>query len=60
MRLVNGYSASDGRLEICVNKKWGTVCDEKFGSEEANTICGALGYKSSGRQPPVLCMCTPV
>ena len=57
VRLVDGYSESNGRLEMCVNEDWGTVCDEGFGSEEADSTCGVLGYKSSGRQPPVLFAC---
>ena len=56
MRLVDGYSDSNGRFEICVNEKWGTVCDDKFGREEADATCGALGFKNSGRQPSIVCM----
>ena len=52
---MNGYSEYNGRLEMCVNEKWGTICDERFGSEEADATCGALGYKNSGRQP-IVCM----
>ena len=33
----------EGRVEICINDAWGTVCDNQFGSLEASVVCGQLG-----------------
>ena len=45
IRLVNALGVSDpleGRVEICINDAWGTVCDNRFGSSEASVVCGQL------------------
>lgn len=44
VRLVNGSSPKEGRLEVLYNATWGTVCDDYWGPEEANAICSMLGY----------------
>ena len=31
------------------NGQWGTVCDDDFGSREANTACRAMGYTGAKR-----------
>ena len=42
-RLVNGENVQEGRLEICINNAWGTVCQRGFSSDEANVVCRDLG-----------------
>ena len=46
VRLVGGGSVNQGRVEICVNNSWGTVCDDYFGINDARVICHQLGYPS--------------
>ena len=43
VRLVNGPSMWQGRVEIYHNGVWGTVCDDFFGREEAEVICRQMG-----------------
>ena len=43
LRLVGGADNSQGRLEICINNAWGTVCREGFGLADAKVVCGQLG-----------------
>ena len=35
---------TEGRVEILCNGRWGTVCDDALGKEEARTMCRQLGY----------------
>ncbi|XP_052061902.1 neurotrypsin-like [Mytilus californianus] len=47
VRLVNGPSPSRGRVEIMYRGQWGTICDDRFGQEEAVVVCRMLGYHNS-------------
>ena len=46
MRLVGGSHSSEGRLEVHHDGRWGTVCDDEFGGDDATSICRILGYTS--------------
>ena len=45
LRLINGSSTNQGRLEICLNFVWGTVCYYYFGTYDAKVACRQLGYE---------------
>ena len=44
VRLVNGTTTNQGRVEVCVGQTWGTVCDHGFYSSDARVVCRQLGY----------------
>ena len=44
IRLQEGDFVNQGRVEVYCNGQWGTICDNGFGSDDANTICKQLGY----------------
>lgn len=52
LQLVNGTlntSVSSGRLEICLNRAWGTVCGVQFGYTDAEVACRQLeGFYAEG------------
>ena len=43
LRLIGGTNPAEGRVEICINNAWGTVCDNGFTKEEAVVVCRQLG-----------------
>lgn len=49
IRLVNGTTILEGRVEICLNNAWGTVCDSTFSEDEANVICNQTGFRYNGK-----------
>ena len=48
VRLVGGTNEREGRVEVCNNNAWGTVCDDAFGATDAGVVCRQLGYSSTG------------
>ena len=50
LRLEGGSVANEGRVEICMNNVWGTVCDESWGNTDATVVCQELGYPTEGQK----------
>ena len=48
IRLRDGRTATDGRVEVCIKGYWGSVCDDRWDSRDAQVVCRQLNF--DGRQ----------
>ena len=44
VRLVGGSMENEGRVEICFNNQFGTICDDAWDRRDAAVICNQLGF----------------
>ena len=48
VRLDGGETEWEGRVEVCFNKRWGTVSSEGWTDTNTRVVCNDLGYEVSG------------
>lgn len=50
IRLVNSGSVDpiEGRVELCINNIWGSVCNRGFNAREAQVICRQINNTFEG------------
>ena len=49
IRLMNGASPNQGRVEMCWNRAWGTITDDGWSVVDARVVCRELGYSTVGQ-----------
>ena len=48
MRLQDGTHTSNGRVEVCQDGIWGSVCSSGWDLMDARVVCRQLGYNTEG------------
>ena len=54
VRLVDGSVDYEGRVEVCINRVWGTVCSRSYryynywDLNDAKVVCRQLGHQELG------------
>jgi len=48
IRLQGGTNPREGRVEICNNNQWGTVCNDLWGNADTSVVCKQLGFFPAG------------
>ncbi len=48
VRLADGPSSREGRVDICLDYYWYTPCQDSWGLEETHVVCRELGFCQQG------------
>ena len=48
-----------GRVEVCLEGSYGTVCDDNFSNTEASVVCRQLGFSENGAVSHVVALRVP-
>ena len=53
VNLTGGANVREGRVEVCLNRVWGTVCSEQFSDDDAQVVCSQMNFERNSK--PVKC-----
>ena len=48
VRVMDGDITQGGRVEVCANNIWGSICSDGFDFTDAYVVCKELGLGESG------------
>ena len=48
VRLVGSSDLLQGKVEVCVNETWGTICEDFWDTNDTQVVCRQLGLPAEG------------
>ena len=48
VRLAGSPDPLRGRVEVCVNETWGTICEDFWDTNDTSVVCRQLGFSAEG------------
>ena len=48
IRLTQGSTNSEGRVEVCFDNEYGAICDDLWDEFDATVVCRQLNYTGTG------------
>ena len=49
VRLLDGNSPLEGRVEVCNNNEWNSICESGWNNPDAKVVCRELGLADVGK-----------
>ena len=49
LRLQGSAIQGNGRVEVCMDNVWGTICNHFWSSNDARVVCKQLGFSIIGK-----------
>ena len=56
IRLVAGSASNEGRVEVCNQNQWGSICDMGWDLTDARVACCHAGYSGDTSRKMKCCM----
>ena len=50
MRLADGVLEQEGRIEVCIDGVWGSICGTGWNKIDAYVLCKQVGFDDAGWQ----------
>ena len=50
VRLADGVLEHEGRVEVCINGVWGSICGYGWNAVDGYVLCKQLGFDDAGLQ----------
>ena len=54
VRLVDGNTSYEGRVEMCYDGVWGSVCDSSWDNNDAAVVCRQLGFQGASMKTLII------